>query len=61
MTKIRTIVLEFDLIEIHYNPILTKKPYLIRIFSYDNEPNELRLEEHELTDLYKILKDYKYL
>lgn len=61
MTKIRTIVLEFDLIEIHYNNMLTHKPYLVRIFNYDNEPNELRLNEIELDNLYVILKKYKYL
>jgi hypothetical protein len=55
-------MLEFDLIEIHHNPNLKKKPYLVRVFSYNNgDPHELRLDETELKDLYKILKDYKYL
>ena len=55
-------MLEFDLIEIHHNVNLKKKPYLVRVFSYNNsDPNELRLDESELKDLYNILKDYKYL
>lgn len=55
-------MLEFDLIEIHHNANLKKKPYLVRVFSYNNsDPHELRLEENELKNLYKILKDYKYL
>ena len=62
MTKLRTIVLEYDLIEIHYNRNLKNKPYLIRVFSYNNsDPHEIRLNETELKDLYKILKNYKYL
>ncbi len=62
MTKLRTIILEFDLIEIHHNVNLKKKPYLVRVFSYNNsDPHELRLDEVELKNLYNILKDYKYL
>lgn len=62
MTKIRTIVLEYDLIEIHYNAMLKNEPYLVRVFSYNNsDPHELRLNENDLKNLYKILKDYKYL
>ena len=62
MTKLRTIVLEYDLIEIHHNQNLKNKPYLIRVFSYNHsDPHEIRLNETELKDLYKILKNYKYL
>ena len=61
MTLIRIIELEYDLIEIHYNPILKKRPYLVRIFNWDNEPEELRLEQNEINNLYKILKEKKYL
>jgi hypothetical protein len=61
MTLIRTIVLEYDLIEIHYNPILKKKPYLVRIYNWNNEPEELRLEQNEIDNLYNILKKNKYL
>lgn len=62
MTKIRNIELEYDLIEIHHNKILKKKPYLVRVYNYnDPDPNELRLEEKDLKDLYVILKDHKLL
>ena len=62
MTIIRTIVLEYDLIEIHYNKNLTNKPYLIRVYSYNNsDPHELRLNNDDIKNLYKILKQYKYL
>lgn len=61
-TKIRTIILEYDLIEIHYNKNLKNKPYLVKVFSYNNsEPNELRLDHSEIKDLYNILKQYRYL
>jgi len=62
MTKIRTIVLEYDLIEIHYNENLKKKPYLVRFFSYKNsDPIELRIDEFELHHLYKTLKQNELL
>jgi hypothetical protein len=62
MTLFRTIVLEYDLIEIHYNKRLKNKPYLVRVFSYNNsDPQELRIDSSELKDLYKILKQHKFL
>jgi hypothetical protein len=62
VTKLRTIVLEYDLIEIHHNKNLKNKPYLVRVYSYNNDdPHEIRLNETELKDLYKILKNYKYI
>jgi hypothetical protein len=62
MTKIRVIELEYDLIEIHYNSLLQKKPYLVRVFNYNSsEPEELRLEANEIDNLYNILKENKYL
>lgn len=45
-------------IEVHYNASLKNKPYLVRVFDYNNYyPNEFRLSQIELQDLYKIL-DY---
>jgi len=62
MTKIRTLNLDYDLIEIHYNPNLKNKPYLIRIFNYNNDyPEELRLDEKDMENLYKILKEHKLI
>jgi hypothetical protein len=62
MTKIRVIELEYDLIEIHYNPILKNNPYLVRIFSYrTSEPDEVRIDKNKLDNLYNFLKENKYL
>ena len=56
------IVLEYDLIEIHHNKNLKNKPYLVRVFSYNkDDPHEIRLNETELKNLYKILREYKLL
>ena len=61
MTLLRVIELEYDLIEIHHNTLLKKKPYLVRIYNWNNEPEELRLEQNEIDNLYNILKEKKYL
>jgi hypothetical protein len=62
MTKIRVIELEYDLIEIHHNPILKNNPYLIRIFSYNNhDPQEVRVDKSKIDNLYKFLKENKFL
>jgi len=61
-TLIRTLELEYDLIEIHYNPNLNNKPYLVRIFNYNNnDPEELRLDEQDIQNLYKILRQRKLI
>ena len=60
-TKINTIELDYDVIEIHYNELLSKKPYLVRIFNYDLEPQEIRLEKEEIKNLYNILKQQKLI
>lgn len=61
-TKIRTLHLEYDLIEIHHNPLLKNKPYLVRFFSYNSsDPAELRCDETELQNLYSLLKEHKLL
>jgi hypothetical protein len=61
MTLIRIIELEYDLIEIHYNAILKKRPYLVRIYNWNNEPEELRLEKEQVDNLYQILKQNNFL
>lgn len=61
-TLIRIIELEYDHIEIHHNHYLHNKPYLVRVFNYNNhEPKELRLNQKELDNLYNILKKEKLL
>ena len=62
MTLIRTLELDYDLIEVHYNPVLKNKPYLVRAFNYNSdEPNEIRLEESDIKNLYEILKKHDLL
>lgn len=61
-TLIRTLVLEYDLVEVHYNPNLKNNPYLVRMFSYNSsDPVELRLEKKEVDNLYQVLKDNNLL
>jgi len=62
MTLLRTLNLEYDLVEVHYNELLKNKPYLVRVFSYNNtDPIELRLDEKEVKNLYKTLKEHDLL
>ena len=63
MTLLRTLILEYDLVEIHYNELLKNKPYLVRVFSYNNkdDPSELRLDEEQVNNLYQTLKEYYLL
>jgi len=61
-TMINCIDLDFQMIEIHHNKLLTNKPYLVRVFQYNNfDPEELRLDETEIKNLYNILKENKLL
>ena len=62
MTLVRTLNLEYDVVEIHYNELLNNKPYLIRVFSYNNtDPSELRLDEEQVDNLYQTLKEQDLL
>lgn len=56
-TLVHTLILDYDLVEVHYNSLLNNKPYLVRVFNYDNDPVELRLNKEETDNLYQILKD----
>jgi hypothetical protein len=61
-TKIRTLELEYDVVEIHYNARLKNKPYLVRVFSYNSpDPEELRLDKKDVDNLYKTLKENNLL
>jgi len=58
MTLLRTLILEYDVVEVHYNELLKKKPYLVRVFGYNSsEPTELRVDEEQIKNLYQILKE----
>lgn len=59
-TRLKTIYLDYDLIEIHFNPLLKNKPYLIKVYNWNNpESEELRLEN--LDNLYWVLKEHDLL
>ena len=60
-TLIRTLILEYDIIEVHYNHLLSKQPYLVRVFSYNHPLIELRLDREEVDDLYQTLKSKNLL
>lgn len=54
--------LDYDLIEIHYNDMVKNKPYLVRVFNYnDCEPTEFRVDENEIKNLYLLLKEHGVL
>jgi len=55
MTKIQTIIVDDNVIDIHYNENLKQKPYLVRLFNYSNEIYELRLDTDDLRELSHIL------
>ena len=62
MTLLRTLILEYDLVEVHYNELLKNKPYLVRVFSYNNtDHTELRVDENQVNNLYKTLKEHYLL
>lgn len=53
--QIQTIVFEDDIIEIFYNPNLSKNPYLIRFINYYNMRYEIRTNEKDIRILSEIL------
>lgn len=57
MTKLKTIVLENDIVEILYNENLSRKPYLLRLVNYNNELYEMRADENDLKELSSIIND----
>ena len=62
MTLLRTLNLDYDVVEIHYNELLKNKPYLVRVFSYNNtDPSELRVDENQVKNLYQTLKEHDLL
>jgi myo-inositol catabolism protein IolC len=63
MTLLRTLNLDYDLVEVHYNELLKNKPYLVRVFSYyhNDDPTELRLDEEQVNNLYQTLKEHYLL
>lgn len=46
-------------LELHHNPLLTKQPYLLKIFGYDNY-SEHRLDANDLLKLSETLADFLF-
>ena len=47
------------MLEVHYNPLLSNRPYLIKIFGYDNY-SEHRLDGNDLLKLSETLADFLF-
>ena len=56
MTKIRSIDTGYYLIEIHHNPILSNKPYLLRVYNYDSDIVEMRTTQNEIDNFLNDLE-----
>lgn len=46
-------------LELHYNPSLSKRPYLLKIFGYNNY-SEHRLDQDDLLKLSESLADFLF-
>ena len=58
--KQQSLVINNDLIiDIHYNPLLTNKPYLIKVFGYEGS-NEYRLDQKDMLNLAEQLADFVF-
>jgi hypothetical protein len=55
MNKTQTIVLNDSVIQILYNKYLSSKPFLVRIYGWDDEPQEFRMNETEIQSMIQIL------
>lgn len=47
------------ILELHYNPLLSKQPYLLKIFGYDNY-SEHRLDQNDWLKLSETLADFLF-
>ena len=54
-TKLSEINYGDYIVQIHYSPNVKVKPYLIRIYSYHDEPHEIRVEKEELNTLSQLI------
>ena len=43
------------IVELHHNPLLKSKPYLIKVFSWNNYPYETRADHSELAKFGEII------
>jgi hypothetical protein len=58
--KQQCLVINNDLlVDIHYNPMLTNKPYLLKVFGYEGS-NEYRLDQKDMLNLAERLADFVF-
>jgi hypothetical protein len=60
MNKSQTIILDDHVVKILYNEYLSSKPFLVRIYDWDNEPQEFRLSEQEIKNMIDLLDSIVY-
>ena len=53
-----TIIFEDSIIEIQYNRLLTKQPYLVKLYGYISEKYETRMSRKELKQLSEFINWY---
>jgi hypothetical protein len=57
-TKVDSIEHKGYIVELHHNPILKFKPYLIRVYSYNNDPYEIRVNKIQLDQFNKMMGNF---
>lgn len=53
-----TIIFEDSIIEIQHNRLLTKQPYLLKLYGYISEKYETRMSREELKQLAEFINWY---
>ena len=53
-----TIIFEDSIIEIQHNRLLTKQPYLVKLYGYISEKYETRMSREELKQLSEFINWY---
>ena len=60
MNKSQTLLINDDLVvDIHYNPYLSDRPYQLRVYSY-NDYSEHRLNDKDILNLAESLADFVF-
>lgn len=54
----QTIIFEDSIIDIQYNPLLTKQPYLVKLHGYISDQYETRMSREELKQLAEFINWY---
>lgn len=58
MVKSQTIIFEDNVIEILHNTLLSKNPFLVRIYDYHNQPFEIRMNAEELKEMSEFIDSF---